>query len=73
MKKCLALVLTLALCLALAVPTMAAGSGMENFRKSDTYAGQFTDMPDSYWGTQWAAACYEYGLMKGKTADIIAL
>lgn len=72
MKKILAFVLSLALCLSLSIPAMAAGSGMDNFQKSGTYTGQFTDMPDSYWGTRWAAVCYEYGLMKGQSASVFA-
>ena len=65
MKKVMSLILTVILCVSLATPSMAASSGMSNFQKSNTYAGQFADMSDSYWGTQWAAACYEYGLMNG--------
>ena len=68
MKKILCLVLCLCLCWGLSVPAMAAESETGVFQKTNTYAGQFADLPDDYWGTQWAAVCYEYGLMKG-TAD----
>ena len=68
MKKILCLVLCLCLCWGLSVPAMAAESETAIFQKTNTYAGQFADLPDDYWGTQWAAVCYEYGLMKG-TAD----
>ena len=52
MKKVMSLILTVILCVSLATPSMAASSGMSNFQKSNTYAGQFADMSDSYWGTQ---------------------
>lgn len=69
MKRTLALILALALCLSLAVPAAAAGSGMDNFQKTNTYTGQFADIPENYWGTKWATVCYEYGLMNGKAAN----
>ena len=69
MKKTFVLALTLCLSLSLAAPALAAGRGMENFQKTDTYTGQFADMGADHWATPWAALCYEYGLMKGASAD----
>lgn len=69
MKKLLALALTLCLALSLSMPALAAGSGLSNFQKTDTYVGQFTDVSNSHWAAPSVKLCYEYGLMKGAAAN----
>ena len=59
MKKTFVLALTPCLSLSLAAPALAAGRGMENFQKTDTYTGQFADMGADHWATPWGALCYE--------------
>lgn len=61
MKKLLALALTLCLALSLSMPALAAGSGLSNFQKTDTYVGQFTDVSNSHWAAPSVKLCYEYG------------
>lgn len=69
MKKLLTLLLTLSLLLGLSLPAAAAGSGMNNFKKTETYGNQFTDVAASYWAASSIKTCYEYGLMQGYGAD----
>ena len=73
MKRILALALTLCLALSLSVPALAAGSGMSNFQKTDTYNNQFTDVSASHWAAPSVKLCYEYGLMKGAAPDTFNL
>ena len=64
MKKRISLLL--ALCLLLTVPAQAAENSMDNFVRSKTYAGQFSDLPaDSVFYSN-VSALYEYGLSVGK-------
>lgn len=65
MRRMITLLTALCLALTLTTPCLAAGAGMDNFRKAGTYSGQFADVPDSHWGLSAVKTCYEYGLMKG--------
>lgn len=68
-KKLLTLLLTLSLLLGLSVPAAAAGSGLDNFKKTVTYGNQFTDVAATYWAAPSIKSCYEYGLMQGYDGD----
>lgn len=68
-KKWLTLLLTLSLLLGLSVPAAAAGSGLDNFKKTATYGNQFTDVTATYWAASSVKTCYEYGLMQGYDGD----
>lgn len=69
MKKLLSLVLTLSLVFGLSVSASAAANSMNNFKKTETYGNQFTDVAASYWAAASVKTCYEYGLMQGYDAD----
>ena len=69
MKRAFAIALVLCLTLSLSIPALAAGSGMSNFQKTDTYSNQFADVSDSHWAASSVKLCYEYGLMKGAASD----
>lgn len=69
MKKLLSLILTLSLVLGLSVSASAASNSMNNFKKTETYGNQFTDVAASYWAATSIKTCYEYGLMQGYDAD----
>ncbi len=65
MKKCLSLVLALAMTLSLSVTAFAAPNSLDNFVTTATYNGQFKDVPANHWAAESVKTCYEYGLMKG--------
>ena len=44
MKRFTALLLACCMMFGLYVPAQAAGSGMDNFQKAETYNGQFADI-----------------------------
>ena len=58
--------LLLALCLLLTVPALAAEDSMENFVRSKTYTGQFSDLSADSVFFRNVSALYEYGLSVGK-------
>lgn len=68
MKRFTALLLACCMMFGLYVPAQAAGSGMDNFQKAETYNGQFADIDAGYWAASSVKLCYEYGLMKGASA-----
>ena len=68
MKRFTALLLAFCMMFGLYVPAQAAGSGMDNFQKTETYNGQFADIDAGYWAASSVKLCYEYGLMKGASA-----
>ena len=55
--------------ISLSAPALAAGSGLGNFQKTDTYTGQFADVPAGHWAAPSVKLCYEYGLMKGSASN----
>ena len=59
--------LLLALCLLLTVPALAAEDSMENFIRSKTYTGQFSDLSPGSVFYDNVSALYEYGLSVGKS------
>lgn len=64
----IALVLVLSL---LPSAVLAAGPGLNNFQKSQTYTpGQFTDVSATAWYASAVQAAYEYGLMQGPSATL---
>ena len=63
MKRFSALFLAFCLVCSLYLPAQAAGSGMDNFQKTETYNGQFADIEAGYWAASSVRLCYEYGLM----------
>lgn len=66
-KKTLSMLLALALLLAM-VPTvaLAAGAGLGNFQKTETYpSGRFTDVPEQAWYAETVKTAYELDLVKG--------
>ena len=64
----IALVLVLSL---LPSSVLAAGPGLNNFQKSQTYTpGQFTDVSATAWYASAVQAAYEYGLMQGPSASL---
>ena len=58
--------LALALALLLAAPAWAAQDSMENFVRSRTYSGQFSDLSPTSTFYDNVVALYEYGLSVGK-------
>lgn len=65
--------LLLALCLLLTAPALAAENSADNFVRSGTYGGQFTDLAaDSVFYSN-VAALYEYGLSVGKADGTFGL
>ena len=58
MKKLLSLVLTLSLVFGLSVSASAAANSMNNFKKTETYGNQFTDVAASYWAAASVKTCY---------------
>ena len=58
--------LLLALCLLLTVPAQAAEDSMDNFVRSKTYAGQFSDLSPGSVFYDNVSALYEYSLSVGK-------
>lgn len=66
MKKLTAAVLAAVMMLSLAVPALAAGEGMQNFRKVNQYNQlQFKDVSPSAWYASEVKGAYELGLVKG--------
>lgn len=64
----IALVLVLSL---LPSAVLAAGPGLNNFQKSQTYTpGQFTDVSATAWYASAVQSAYEYGLMQGPSATL---
>lgn len=62
-KRVLSLLLALSL---LSVPALAAENSTENFTRVKTYAGQFSDLPESDVFYENVSALYEYGLSVGQ-------
>lgn len=58
--------LLLCLCLLLTTPAMAAENSADNFTRSKTYAGEFTDLTADSTFYPHITALYEYGLSVGK-------
>ena len=65
MKKRLPILL-LALCLLLTTPALAVSDSTDNFTRSKTYTGQFSDLSTDSVFYSNVAALYEYGLSVGK-------
>ena len=65
--------LVLALALALTVPAWAAQDTPDNFVRSKTYAGQFSDLTPESTFYDNVAALYEYGLSVGKADGTFGL
>ena len=65
--------LALALALALTVPAWAAQDSADNFVRSKTYAGQFSDLAQDSTFYSNVVALYEYGLSVGKTDGTFGL
>ena len=63
-KRLLSLLLALSL---LSVPALAAENSTDNFTRSKTYSGQFSDLPEGHTFYENVAALYEYGLSVGQT------
>ena len=61
-KRVLSLMLALSL---MSVPALAAENSTENFTRSKTYAGQFSDLPEDHTFYENVAALYESGLSVG--------
>lgn len=59
--------LLLAVCLILTVPAYAAPDSTQNFIRSQTYEGQFSDLTEDSVFYSNVSALYEYGLSVGKT------
>ena len=72
MKKLFIAVVTLCLSMMLCATAFAAENSMDNFVKTETYSGVFTDVPEGYWAVPSIQACYEYGLMTGVRRDAFA-
>ena len=62
-KRVLSFVLALSL---MSIPALAAESSTENFTRSKTYDGQFSDLPETHVFYENVAALYEYGLSVGQ-------
>ncbi len=68
-KRALCLLLVLALAAGLAPAALAAGAGLDNFVRVNTYTdGQFADVPGSAWYTGNVKTAYELNLVKGSSA-----
>ena len=65
--------LVLALALALTVPAWAAQDTPDNFVRSKTYAGQFSDLTPESTFYDNVAALYAYGLSVGKADGTFGL
>ncbi len=64
-KRLGCLLLVLALLAALSVSAFAAGAGLNNFTRSKTYSGQYSDVSSADWAFSVIKTCYETGLMQG--------
>ena len=62
-KRALSLLLALSL---MSVPALAKENSADNFVRSKTYAGQFSDLPEDHTFYENVAALYEYGLSVGQ-------
>lgn len=62
-KQALSLLLALSL---ISVPALAKENSADNFVRSKTYAGQFSDLPEDHTFYENVAALYEYGLSVGQ-------
>lgn len=62
-KRVLSLMLALSL---MSAPALAAENSTENFTRSKTYSGQFSDLPENHTFYENVAALYEYGLSVGQ-------
>ena len=62
-KRLLSLLLALSL---LNIPVLAAENSTDNFTRSKTYSGQFSDLPEDHTFYENVAALYEYGLSVGQ-------
>ena len=62
-KRVLSLMLALSL---MSVPALAVENSTENFTRSRTYDGQFSDLPETHVFYKNVAALYEYGLSVGQ-------
>ena len=65
--------LLLAFALLLSVPALAASDSTENFVRTRTYSGQFSDLSPASTFYDNVAALYEYGLSVGKTNGTFGL
>ena len=72
-KRLSGLILTIALAAALCVPAAAAQNSTQNFTRSKTYAGEFSDVAPGTTFYDNAAALYEYGLSVGKSDGTFGL
>ena len=62
-KRILSLLLALSL---LNIPVLAVENSTDNFTRSKTYSGQFSDLPEDHTFYENVAALYEYGLSVGQ-------
>ena len=47
------------------IPAAAAEETFDNFQKTNTYAGQFSDVPTTEWYAEYVKTAYELALVKG--------
>lgn len=67
-KRIVSLLIVLMLAFTAAVPALAAGGSLNNFKVKNTYAcGQFEDVQSYEWYAMYVQAAYEYGLIRGKS------
>ena len=67
-KKAISLVLAIILVFSLLPSVLAAGEGLSNFTKTNSYPnGKFTDVPSGDWYAESVKSAYEYGLVKGES------
>lgn len=70
MEKLIRCLLTLALVLVLSLPALAAGPGLDNFTKVQSYPqGKFTDVPAGSWYADNVKSAYELGLVEGVSSS----
>jgi len=71
MKKILSIMIAAALTAALTAHAFAAQPGLGNFTYTNTYiAGQFNDVRDTDWFSQYVEDAFNYGFLRGRSNDM---
>lgn len=69
-KRFIAALLAVCLAAALGAGAFAAGPGLDNFQKKNTFApDKFSDLPKTHWAYDNVSMAYELGLMQGEDAS----